>query len=68
MENSNKNEIYDQFLEADKIIKELPIISSKHPDYMYTSKIIDAQKISNTIKDSTLVELNDTKKFDMYST
>ncbi|RIB04423.1 kinase-like domain-containing protein [Gigaspora rosea] len=46
----NANEIKNQFLEADKIVKALPIISPKHPDFMYTSKIINTQKISNAIE------------------
>ena len=37
-----------KFLEADKVIKSLPI--SKHPDEMYTSKIISTKLISKTIK------------------
>ncbi|RIB30737.1 kinase-like domain-containing protein, partial [Gigaspora rosea] len=42
------NEIKKQFLEADKVIKLLPI--SKHPDEMYTSKIISTKLISKAIK------------------
>ena len=42
------NEIKKQFLEADKVIKLLPI--SKHPDDMYTSKIISTKLISEAIK------------------
>ncbi|RIB22195.1 kinase-like domain-containing protein [Gigaspora rosea] len=42
------NEIKKQFLEADKVIKSLPI--SKHPDEMYTSKIISTKSISKVIK------------------
>ncbi|RIB24791.1 kinase-like domain-containing protein [Gigaspora rosea] len=47
----NANEIKKQFLDSDKIIKRLPIISPKHPDQMYTSKMINTQIISNTIKE-----------------
>ncbi|RIB12624.1 kinase-like domain-containing protein [Gigaspora rosea] len=45
---SDDNEIKKQFLEADKVIKTLPI--SKHPNEMYTSKIISTKLISKTIK------------------
>ncbi|KAF0536877.1 hypothetical protein F8M41_009011 [Gigaspora margarita] len=47
--NSNEydaDEIKKQFLNADKIVKELPTISPKHPEFMYTSKIINTQRIS----------------------
>ena len=47
------DETYDikkQFLDADKIIEKLPIISPKHSNSMYTSKIISTQKILNAIK------------------
>ncbi|KAF0536875.1 hypothetical protein F8M41_009009 [Gigaspora margarita] len=43
---NDANEIKKQFLNADKIVKELPIISPKHPEFMYTSKIINTQRIS----------------------
>ncbi|RIB06847.1 kinase-like domain-containing protein [Gigaspora rosea] len=43
---NDANEIKEQFLNADKIVKELPIISPKHPEFMYTSKIINTQRIS----------------------
>ncbi|KAF0560052.1 hypothetical protein F8M41_003386 [Gigaspora margarita] len=39
----------NEFLEADKVIKTLLI--SKHPDEMYTSKIISTKLISKAIKD-----------------
>ncbi|RIB02870.1 kinase-like domain-containing protein, partial [Gigaspora rosea] len=42
------DEIKKQFLKADKVIKLLPI--SKHPDEMYTSKIISTKLISKAIK------------------
>ncbi|KAF0511012.1 hypothetical protein F8M41_018358 [Gigaspora margarita] len=44
-------EIKKQFLEADKIAKELPIVSPKHSDIIYTSKIIDTQAILSAVKD-----------------
>ncbi|RIB15176.1 kinase-like domain-containing protein [Gigaspora rosea] len=44
----NDNEIKKQFLEADKVIKILPM--SKHPDEIYTSKIISTKSISKAIK------------------
>ncbi|RIB25549.1 kinase-like domain-containing protein [Gigaspora rosea] len=40
------DEIKKKFLNADKIVKELPTISPKHPEFMYTSKIINTQQIS----------------------
>ncbi|RIB25554.1 kinase-like domain-containing protein [Gigaspora rosea] len=40
------DEIKKQFLNADKIVKELQTISPKHPEFMYTSKIINTQQIS----------------------
>ncbi|RIB29727.1 kinase-like domain-containing protein [Gigaspora rosea] len=59
------NEIKKQFLEADKVIKSLPI--SKHSDEMYTSKIISTKSISKAIKnlsqaDSVQIDLDITKK------
>ncbi|RIB27156.1 kinase-like domain-containing protein [Gigaspora rosea] len=42
--------IKKQFLEADRAAKELPNTSPKHSDFMYTSKIINTQSISNAIK------------------
>ncbi|RIB05907.1 kinase-like domain-containing protein [Gigaspora rosea] len=47
MESSDEaDEIKKQFLAADMLIKELTIFSPKHPDFMYTSKIINARRIS----------------------
>ncbi|KAF0552185.1 hypothetical protein F8M41_022371 [Gigaspora margarita] len=40
------DEIKKQFLNADQIVKELPTISPKHPEFMYTSKVINTQQIS----------------------
>ncbi|RIB15956.1 kinase-like domain-containing protein, partial [Gigaspora rosea] len=51
---SDNNEIKKQFLEADKVIKSLPI--SKHPDEMYTSKIISTKSISKAIKNQRSIE------------
>ena len=44
----DNNEIKTHFLDADKVIKSLPI--SKHPDEMYTSKLICTRSISKAIK------------------
>ncbi|RIB13924.1 kinase-like domain-containing protein [Gigaspora rosea] len=48
------NEIKKQFLDADKVIKSLPI--PKHSDDMYTSKIISTKLISKAIKDLSQVD------------
>ncbi|RIB08041.1 kinase-like domain-containing protein [Gigaspora rosea] len=45
----DNDEIKKQFLDANKVIKSLPI--SKHPDEIYTSKLISTKIISNAIKD-----------------
>ena len=44
-EYDSDDNVKKQFLDADKIIKKLTIISPKHPNSMYTSKIISTQKI-----------------------
>ncbi|RIB29769.1 kinase-like domain-containing protein [Gigaspora rosea] len=64
MERSDStNEIKMQFLNTDKVIKELPTISPKHPDFIYTSKIIDTQRISHEIEVSQpFLELPDELK------
>ncbi|RIB09573.1 kinase-like domain-containing protein [Gigaspora rosea] len=49
LEKIANNKIAKQFLDADKVIKSLPI--SKHSDEMYTSKIISTNSISKSIKD-----------------
>ncbi|RIB02337.1 kinase-like domain-containing protein [Gigaspora rosea] len=49
-DNKDENIIKRQFLTADKMVKELQTTLPKHPDIMYTSKIINTQKISNAIK------------------
>ncbi|RIB17355.1 kinase-like domain-containing protein, partial [Gigaspora rosea] len=41
--------IINQFLDADEKIKELPIVEQRHPDHMYTSKLINAQKIIKSL-------------------
>ncbi|RIB07457.1 kinase-like domain-containing protein [Gigaspora rosea] len=53
---NDDNEIKKQFLEADKVIKALPI--SRHPDEMYTSKIISTKLISKAIKGIYLFSIN----------
>ncbi|RIB09569.1 hypothetical protein C2G38_2108295, partial [Gigaspora rosea] len=47
LEKIANNKIAKQFLDADKVIKSLPI--SKHPDEMYASKIISTKSISKAI-------------------
>ncbi|KAF0525487.1 hypothetical protein F8M41_014495 [Gigaspora margarita] len=49
-DSDNVNEIKRQFLAADKKAKELPTILQKHSDIMYTSKLINTQKISSEIE------------------
>ncbi|RIB07248.1 kinase-like domain-containing protein [Gigaspora rosea] len=50
IENSDDtSNIKKQFLDADKIVKTLPLNLQKHPDFMYTSKIINTKKILNEI-------------------
>ena len=51
---SNDKEIKKQFLDADKVIKILPINSPSHLDHIYTSKLISTKLISNTIKEGNL--------------
>ncbi|RIB24355.1 kinase-like domain-containing protein, partial [Gigaspora rosea] len=59
----DKNKIRGQFLDADKVIKTLPINSPSHPDHMYTSKLISTKLILNAIKevDSTQIKLDISK-------
>lgn len=45
-----KSEIKNQFLEADKIIKKMPVAVQKHLDHMYTSKLINTKKIVEALK------------------
>ncbi|KAF0434221.1 hypothetical protein F8M41_004913 [Gigaspora margarita] len=62
LEKIASNEIAKQFLDADKVIKSLPI--SKHSDEMYTSSIISTKLISKAIKaqtDSAQVNLDITE-------
>ncbi|KAF0517622.1 hypothetical protein F8M41_016888 [Gigaspora margarita] len=49
-DNKDANIIKRQFLAANKMVKELQTTLPKHPDIMYTSKIINTQKISSVIK------------------
>ncbi|RIB02869.1 kinase-like domain-containing protein [Gigaspora rosea] len=46
----DENEIKNQFSNAGIIINTLPIVPQIHSDHMYTSKMIDTQKILNAIK------------------
>ncbi|KAF0485174.1 Rho family GTPase Rho1 [Gigaspora margarita] len=39
------NGIKKEFLEADKIAKELPIVSQKHPNLINAQRISDANKV-----------------------
>ncbi|KAF0457801.1 hypothetical protein F8M41_001143 [Gigaspora margarita] len=62
LEKIANNEIAKQFLNADKVMKPLPI--SKHPDEMYTSKCINTKLISKEIKaqaDSVQINLDITE-------
>ncbi|KAF0352757.1 Rho family GTPase Rho1 [Gigaspora margarita] len=57
MESSdNTSKIKNQFLDADKIVKTLPLNLPKHSDFMYTSKIINTKKI--------LIEINASRSMD----
>ncbi|RIB15198.1 kinase-like domain-containing protein [Gigaspora rosea] len=51
------DEIKKQFLDADEIVKKLPVVLPKYSDFIYTSKIINTRKILDAIEDSTLIEL-----------
>ncbi|RIB23640.1 kinase-like domain-containing protein [Gigaspora rosea] len=44
------DEIKKQFLDANKIVKNLPIITPKHSGSIYTSKLINTSKISSAFK------------------
>ena len=48
--NENDDIIKRQFLAADKMVKELQTTLSKHPEIIYTSKVINTLKISNAFK------------------
>ncbi|RIB17132.1 hypothetical protein C2G38_2188192 [Gigaspora rosea] len=50
MERLNDDEIKKQFLDVDQIIKTLPTILPIHPDNMYTSEIINTQRIVGRLK------------------
>ncbi|KAF0550244.1 HCP-like protein [Gigaspora margarita] len=49
LNNSNENEIKNEFIEADKIAKKLPIIAQQHPDHIYTSKLINTREITKRL-------------------
>ncbi|CAG8674696.1 18540_t:CDS:1, partial [Racocetra persica] len=49
LEDPNENIFKIQFLEADAIVSNLPIYSQKHPDHMYTSKLINAREITERL-------------------
>jgi serine/threonine protein kinase len=53
----NEDVVKKQYLEADEIVKELPIVTQKHPGHMYTSKLINTRVISKSIMDSKLQDL-----------
>ncbi|RIB30117.1 kinase-like domain-containing protein [Gigaspora rosea] len=61
--NSSNNEIKKQFLDADKIVKSLP--ASKHPDEMYTSKLISTKLISNEFKSLLQTDSTDSAQLDL---
>ncbi|RIB26278.1 kinase-like domain-containing protein [Gigaspora rosea] len=60
---SGDNEIKKQFLDADKVIKSLPM--PKHSDEMYTSKIISTKLIANEIKEDLFQADSAQSKFDI---
>ncbi|RIB25854.1 kinase-like domain-containing protein [Gigaspora rosea] len=63
------NEIAKQFIDADKVIKSLPI--PKHPDEIYTSKIISTRLISKAIiaqTNSAQMNLDITENSSIYTT
>ena len=43
--------IKQQFIDADKMIKELPIVGQKHSDHMYTSKLINTHEITEKLSE-----------------
>ncbi|RIB10551.1 kinase-like domain-containing protein [Gigaspora rosea] len=49
-DNEDADIIKRQFLAADKMVKELQTTLPKHPDIMYTSKIINTQKYQKLLK------------------
>ncbi|KAF0557248.1 hypothetical protein F8M41_013770 [Gigaspora margarita] len=52
-DSEDEDKIKKQFLDADKMVKTLPGVIQKHPDHMYTSKIIYTQRISKAIKEAS---------------
>lgn len=50
------NKIKKQFLEADKMIKTLPIVKQKHPDHMYTSKLINTREITTKLQNLKITQ------------
>ncbi|RIB26661.1 kinase-like domain-containing protein [Gigaspora rosea] len=55
----DESKIKKLFLNADEIIKTRPIIPLKHPNHMYTSKIISTQKILSAVEESKSIDLID---------
>ncbi|KAF0424591.1 Rho family GTPase Rho1 [Gigaspora margarita] len=41
--------IKQQFIEADKMINELPTVGQKHSDQIYTSKLINTREITENL-------------------
>ena len=54
-DSDDADKIKKQFLNADKIVKTLPGAIQKHPDHMYTSKIIYTQRISSAVKGTVYI-------------
>ncbi|CAG8784478.1 14539_t:CDS:1, partial [Gigaspora rosea] len=50
IDDPTENEIKKQFLKANEMNIELPIVSQNHPDDMYTSKIINTSEIIQTFE------------------
>ncbi|CAG8619219.1 16525_t:CDS:1, partial [Gigaspora rosea] len=44
-----------QFMEAEKMIRELPTVGQKHSDHMYTSKLINTHDITESFQKLLLV-------------
>ncbi|RIB16457.1 hypothetical protein C2G38_2090884, partial [Gigaspora rosea] len=43
--------IRQQFMEAYKMIRELPTVGQKHSDHMYTSKLINTHEITEKLSE-----------------
>ncbi|RIB24476.1 kinase-like domain-containing protein [Gigaspora rosea] len=54
-DDADVDKIKKQFLDADKIVKTLPIISRKHPNSMYSSKFINTREILKSSIEGTLI-------------